>query len=86
MQNKEVGYDISELKQITESSNIQADADPNKMHFDSMRHLAETCDSDEADIIIDILAKRYPGKMFKSLSDRLDHLEGIVKNVSEAVK
>lgn len=68
-------YDISELKQITESSNIKADADVNKMHYDSIKDLAFSVDETEAGIIAEILCARYPNIIFDALKCRMNRLQ-----------
>lgn len=68
-------YNISELKQITESSNIKADADPNKMHYDSIRDMARSVDETEAKIILEILSCRYPDLVCSSLAKRVEVLQ-----------
>ncbi len=64
---------VSELKQVTASSDMQAAADPNKMHYDSIENLAATCDRQEATILSTKLVERYPeivcDTLLKSLVD-----------------
>ena len=79
-------YDISELKQITESSNIKADADVNKMHYDSIKDLAFSVDETEAGIIAEILCARYPGIIFDALKCRMTRLQTSVVNMTKIVE
>lgn len=74
-------YDISELKQITESSIIKADADPNKLHYDSLKDMAYSVDEKEASIILDILACRYPDVAFDALRRRMNKLQTSIDNM-----
>ncbi len=79
-------YDISELKQITESSEIKANADPNKMHYDSIKDLAFSVDETEAGIIAEILCARYPNIIFDALKCRMTRLQTSVVNMTKIVE
>ncbi len=78
-------YDISELKQITESSNVKADADPNKLHYDSLKNMAFSIDETEASIILEILVCRYPNIAFDALKTRMNKLQTSVDNMIKIV-
>lgn len=79
-------YDISELKQITASSEVKANADVNKMHYDSMRDLAWAADVEEASIILKIFAVRYPSMMFNVLDNRLNKLSLYLENSTKLME
>ena len=66
--------DISELKQITEEAEA-VKPDPNKMHYESLANMAQNCPDEEAKIMIDIFAIRFPEIMLQSLSNRITRLQ-----------
>lgn len=78
--------DISELKQITASSEIKANADTNKMHYDSIVDLANGADEKEASLILKVFARRYPNLMFTALSVRMDNLNTYLNNTVDVLE
>lgn len=76
---------IAELKQITESSNIQADADPNKLHYDELRNMSSVWDKDEAMIVASELAKKYPDIMLDQLTKRISTLANALSGIKTCI-
>lgn len=79
-------YDISELKQIAESSEIKANADVNKMHYDSIKDMAWSMDEKEVKIILDILTCRYPDLICDSIAKRMEKLQTSLTNMINIVE
>lgn len=77
---------ISELRQVTESSEIRANADLNKLHYDELKKISEVWDDKEARIVIKNLVKRYPGIMFEELSKRLDKLTDAIEGIMDKIE
>lgn len=75
MKSEQNDYDISELKQVLESSEVRANADPNKLHYESLSDTAWAFSDVEAKIVADILAVRYPSLLFGALSARVEKLQ-----------
>ena len=82
----DTGFNIAELKRLTESSNIKADADPNKLHYDELRNISNVWTEDEARIVIKEVVKKYPGIMFEELNNRLRKLTDVMSNITSSVE
>lgn len=79
-------YDISELKQVLESSNIRENADPNKMHYDSLENMAEAATPEEAQILSTKLVERYPEIVCSALQNSLVSYRQKFSAIEEALK
>lgn len=79
-------YNISELKQVLKSSNIRENADPNKMHYDSLENMAEAATPEEAVILSTKLVERYPEIVFSALQNSLVSYRQKFSAIEEALK
>ena len=77
---------VAELKQVTASSEIQAAADPNKMHYDSLKTLVEGTTLEEATILINGLVEKYPDLVCDTLLGAIISYKTKLDAIKEAIK
>lgn len=57
---------------------------PNSRHYEKLKELVQGCDEDDASLICELFAEKYPDLMFTALKDRLElltHLSNQAKEV-----
>lgn len=79
-------FNIAELKQITESSNIKADADPNKLHYDELKKVTYGYTDEEARVVAKVLAEDKPWILFDALRERMNNMHEVLFDIADVMR